>query len=162
MAHGEVVARVSHHWDRPMWRYATLRVLSKMYRKLLFNNLTILWNIKIHVLSFCRECPQMLCAKFGANQWNRLRGVWKSRFSEMGVPYITRFSTIQWTCGYKVFECPTKYMCVISQNALSLIIAPPSDGNQGQQYIMKFFGRCEVFSKKNVIICNKKSSLQKQ
>ena len=47
----------------------------------------------------------------------------------MGVAYITRFSTIQLTRGYKVFEYATKYMGVISQNALSLIVVPPSGGN---------------------------------
>ena len=64
---------VSCHWDRPMWTYATLRVLSKMYRKLLFNNLvlSIVWNIKILWMTFCQEGPQMLCAKFGENRWNR-------------------------------------------------------------------------------------------
>ena len=30
-----------------MWRYATLGVLRKMHRKLLFNNLSIVWNIKV-------------------------------------------------------------------------------------------------------------------
>ena len=35
-----------------MWRYATLCVLSKMYRKLLFNNLSIVWNIRIQKSKF--------------------------------------------------------------------------------------------------------------
>ena len=47
MAHGEVVTWVSCHWERPIWRYATLCVFSKMDRKLSFNNLTIVWNTKI-------------------------------------------------------------------------------------------------------------------
>ena len=68
MAHGEVVTWVTCHSDRPTWRYATLCVLSKMYRKLLFNNLSIVWNIKILLITFCQESPQMLCAKFGANR----------------------------------------------------------------------------------------------
>ena len=68
MAHGEVVTWVSCHSDRPMWRYATLRVLSTMYRKLLLNNLSIVWNIKIVLITFCQESPQMLCAKFHGNR----------------------------------------------------------------------------------------------
>ena len=43
------------------------------------------------------------------------------------------FIRIQCTCGYKVFECATKYMGVMSQNALSLIIAPPS-GRPGFEF----------------------------
>ena len=64
MAHGEVVTWVSCQSDRPMWRYATLGVLSKMYRKFLFNNLSIVWNI-IFFNNSCQESPQMLCSKFG-------------------------------------------------------------------------------------------------
>ena len=33
-----------------------------MYRKLLFKNLIIVWNIKIILISFSQESPQMLCA----------------------------------------------------------------------------------------------------
>ena len=65
MAHGEVV---SCHSDRPVWRYATLCVLSKMYRKLLANKLSIIGHIKIILISYCQDSPQMLCAKFGANR----------------------------------------------------------------------------------------------
>ena len=65
----------------------------------------------------------------------------------MGVAYMTTFSTIQGTCGYKVFECATQYMWVISQNAT-------------------FFSWCDLCSKfgefwgyvqavKNVIILDK-------
>ena len=36
--------------------------------------------------------------------------------------------------GCKVVECATKYMGVMSQNALSLIIAPPSGGNSTTDY----------------------------
>ena len=36
--------------------------------KLLFNNLSILWNIKILLIIFCQEGPHMLCAKLRANQ----------------------------------------------------------------------------------------------
>ena len=68
MAHGEVVTWVSCHSDRPMWRYAILHVLSKMYRKLLFNDLSTVWNIKIILISFCEESPQMLCAKVRGNR----------------------------------------------------------------------------------------------
>ena len=90
VAHGEVVTSGSCHSDRPVWRYATLCVLSKMYRKLLFNNLSIVWNVKILLIafchltfvtdlsivwnvkilliSFCQQRQQIMCAKFGANQ----------------------------------------------------------------------------------------------
>ena len=54
----------------------------------------------------------------------------------MGAAYITRG-----------FECATKFMWVISQNALSLVIAPPSGENWGRQQIMNIFGRCDVYSK---------------
>uniref|UniRef100_A0A671VF34 Cathepsin S, ortholog2, tandem duplicate 1 n=1 Tax=Sparus aurata TaxID=8175 RepID=A0A671VF34_SPAAU len=43
-----------------MWRYAILCVLSKTYRKLLFNNLSIVWNIKILLITLCQESPQIL------------------------------------------------------------------------------------------------------
>ena len=94
-------------------------VLSKTHRKLLFNNLSIVWNIKILLITFCQESPQMLCAKFGGNGWNCLGEVRKSRFAtfrEFAMACMTRFSTIQWTRGYMVFECATKYMWVTSQN----------------------------------------------
>ena len=58
----------------------------------------------------------------------------KKRLPEMGVASTTRFSTIHWMHGYKVFECATKCMGVISQNALSLITVPPSGGNSGVDY----------------------------
>ena len=45
----------------------------------------------------------------------------------MGMAYTTRFS------GYKVFECAIKYMGVARQNALALIVVPPSGANPGQQ-----------------------------
>ena len=48
----------------------------------------------------------------------------------MGVAYIMTFSKIEWMRGYKVFECATKYMWVISQNALSLIIVAIEDNNR--------------------------------
>ena len=38
--------------------------------------------------------------------------------------------------GYKVFECVIKYMGVISENALSLIIAPLSGGNSQQVVLL--------------------------
>ena len=72
---------VSCHSDRPVWRYATLPVLTKIYRNFLLNNLSIVWNIEICLASFCQDSPQMLCAKFCANRWNCLRGIWKSRFA---------------------------------------------------------------------------------
>ena len=68
VVHGEAVTWVSCHLDRPMWRYTTLCVLSKMYDKSLFSNLSIVWNIKILLITFCQERPQILCAKFGANR----------------------------------------------------------------------------------------------
>ena len=80
VAHGEVVTWVSCHSDRPMLRYATLCVLSKMYRKLLFNNLSIFWNIKILLTNFCRESPQMLYEKVGLRNFANLQkknGGWK-------------------------------------------------------------------------------------
>ena len=66
VGHGEAITRVSCPSDRPMWRYATLCVLIKMYRKLLFNNLSIVWFIKFFWFAFLfsQEGPQMLCAKF--------------------------------------------------------------------------------------------------
>ena len=65
----------------------------------------------------------------------------------MGMVYTKRHNTIHWTRGYKVFECVTKYMGVISQNALSLITAPPSGGNSGRKKIIKFFARWDLYSK---------------
>ena len=44
-AHGEVATWVSYHLATRMWRYATLPVCKEICRKLLFNNLNILWNI---------------------------------------------------------------------------------------------------------------------
>ena len=94
---------VSCHSDRPMWRYATLCVLSNMYRKLLFNNSSIVWNIRILLIAFCQESQQMLCAKFLVSRWNCLGGVWKvilwhfaKKSSRNGCGLITRFGTIQW------------------------------------------------------------------
>ena len=84
--------------------------LSKMYRKLLSNNLSIVLNIKILLITFCQESPQMLCAKFRWNWWNRLGGVQKSRFAtfrefagkktvgRMGVAYY------KFECGYSKFS----------------------------------------------------------
>ena len=40
VAHGEAVTWVSCHSGSPVWRYATLGVVSKICRKLLFNNLS--------------------------------------------------------------------------------------------------------------------------
>ena len=82
----------------------------------------------------------------------------------MGVAYT---STIQWMRGYKVFECATTYMWVISQNTLSLIIAPRSveieDDNRlwnllaGVMYIpsLMSFGVCS--GSENAIIWNEMS-----
>ena len=78
------VTWVSCHSDRPMWRYATLCVLSKMYNYLLFNNFSIVWNIKILLKTFGDDSPQMLCAKFRGNRWNCLGGVKKIRFATFG------------------------------------------------------------------------------
>ena len=120
------------------WFYGDVEicVLSKTHRKLLFNNLSIVWNIKILLITFCQESPQMLCAKFGGNGWNCLGEVRKSRFAtfrEFAMACMTRFSTIQWMRGYMVCECATKYMWVTSQNTPPLIIAPPGGGNWGRQ-----------------------------
>ena len=59
------------HLDTPMSRYATLTVQNEICRKLLFNNWSILWNIKILSITFCEEW----------NWWKRLGGVWKSGFA---------------------------------------------------------------------------------
>ena len=59
--------------------------------------------------------------KVGLQHFANLR---EKKEAEVGVAYITRFSRIQGTFGF--FECGTNYMAIISQNALSLIIAPPS------------------------------------
>ena len=55
----------------------------------------------------------------------------------MGVAYTTRLSSIHWMRAYKVFECVTKYMGGISQNALSVITAPPSGGSQDDNRLAK-------------------------
>ena len=49
---------------------------------------------------------------------------------EIGMAHITRFSTIQ--AMHVAIRFFFNYMAVISQNALSLIIAPPSCGNSQQ------------------------------
>ena len=128
-----------------------------------------MWSIKILLITFCQEGPQMLCAKFRANWWNSLGGVWKSRFSifcdvvnkkrwrKWAWPIPRHFSTIHWTREYKVFECVTKCLGVISQNALSSITAPSrleiQDDNRlqknlpGVTYICKFGEFWGVFRK---------------
>ena len=50
--------------------------------------------------------------KVGLRHFGNLR---KNNEAEMGVAYITRFSTIQGTRGYKVFECVIKYLGDIRQ-----------------------------------------------
>ena len=122
--------------DTPTWRYATPPVLTKMYRKLLFNNLSILRKISIILIAFCQEGPQIHCAKFGANQLYCWGGVQKSRFATFRECANksgggNERGTIQGTCGHvdsgnKLCECALKYMGVISQKILSMIIAPPS------------------------------------
>ena len=47
-----------------LWRYTTLPVVTKIYRKLFFHNFSILWNIKILFTTFRQECPQILGANF--------------------------------------------------------------------------------------------------
>ena len=42
-------------------------VLSRMYRKLLFDNWNNVWNIKILLISLRQESPKMLFVKFSAN-----------------------------------------------------------------------------------------------
>ena len=79
--HVKVLSQVSCHLDTPLWRYPTLPVWKEICRKLLFYNLSIVWPIKILLITFCQEGPQMLSAKFRANWWNRLGEVRKSRFS---------------------------------------------------------------------------------
>ena len=93
--HVKVLSQVSCHLDTPLWRYPTLPVWKEICRKLLFNNLSIVWPIKILLISFRQEGPQMLCAKFCANWLNCLGRVRKSRFSPFcNVAYTTRLSPI--------------------------------------------------------------------
>ena len=96
-----------------MWRYAILPVRNKICRKLLFNNLSIVWNVKILLITFCQEGPQMLClVKNGRQKWP-----------------ISRDSAQSTESVDTVFECTIKYMRVTSKNALPLIKAPPSGGH---------------------------------
>ena len=141
--------KIGFHVNRPtnVEISSTFLVFNQICRRLLFNNFSFLWTIKILLMPSC-ECTQMLSARFSACWWNCLEGVCKSRFltfcefvkkmvggNGRGLypTYITRLSTIHLTRIYKVFKCATKYMGVISQNALPLIIVPPSGGNSGWQ-----------------------------
>ena len=98
--------------------------MHKIYRKLLFNNLSIVWNIKILLV----QISEIAWEEFEKVGFATFREFAKKRKTEMGVAYITRFKIIHQTRGYKVFECAIKYMGALRQNALSLIIAPPSGG----------------------------------
>ena len=133
VAHGEVVTWVSCHWVRPVWRYATLCVLSKMFRKLLFNNLSIVWNIKILLITFCQENPQSFKCKsvklpgrrfvtFHAFFWKNVRRKWAWPIPRDSAQFSER----------EGFWMSDK-VWVISQKPLLLIIAPPSGGNWGRQ-----------------------------
>ena len=93
-----------------LWRYATFPALSRICRKLSFNNLSILRNIKILLIIFCQKkgfC--LLCAKFQIGEIAQKefeKDTWpidekKKTEAEMGVAYITRFSIIQGTHRYK-------------------------------------------------------------
>ena len=127
-----------------MWRYATLPVSNQICRKLLFNNLSIDWSIKILLKNFVRtvhRCSVPSFVQIGQISWEEFEKVglrlfsnlWKKTLAEMGVAYTTRFSTNHLIRGSKVFKCATQYMGIMSQNALSLIIAPSSGGNFGRQ-----------------------------
>ena len=83
---------------------------------------------KFLLIALCQESPQMLCAKFHGNQWNRLGGVWKSRF-------VTFCKFAKNNGGGH--GCATKYMWVMSQNFPCW----------GRQYIIHFFSRFDVYSK---------------
>ena len=132
MAHGELVTWVSCHSDRPMWRYPTLCVLSKMYRKLLFDNMSIVWNIKVLLISFCRESPQMLCSKsqMGEIGWEEfekvglqhLRMCVKNGRRKWAWPMWRHSAQFNERVDRRIFGCAAKCMWVISQNALSLVI----------------------------------------
>ena len=64
-----------------LFLFLSLPLLNQICRKLLFNNSKTNFSITSLLITFCQEGPQMLCAKFRANRWNRLGGVRKSRFS---------------------------------------------------------------------------------
>ena len=117
VAHGEVVTWVSCHWDTPMWRCATLCVLSKMYRRLLFNNLSIVWNIKILLTSFLGEVRKSRFAIF--REFAEKIGGWKWAWPMSW--HSAQFSEL-------------------------VDIAAPSGGIRGRQETMTFFGRCDVYS----------------
>ena len=70
-----------------MGRYATLCVLSKMYRKLLFDNLSIVWNIKIILIFFFvrrihRCCVQSL-VQIGEMAWEVFEKVGLRHFADL-------------------------------------------------------------------------------
>ena len=130
--HGEVVTWVWCNSDRPMWRYVTLPVLTKMYRKFYL------------IFKYCLEYQNSFDNFLSGVSTDAVHKVWYK--SEMGVTYITRFNTIQSRRGYKFFWMWINYMGVVSQNTLLLIIAPPSGGHSWWQYIITFFTRCDVYS----------------
>lgn len=68
--------------------------------------------------------------------------------NERGIyqPIQLRHRLIMRLSTTNVIEWLTKYISVISQNALSLILAPPSGENSGQQQIIAFFATSEQFS----------------
>ena len=101
VAHGEVVTRVSCHSDRPIWRYPKLYVLSKMYRKLLFNNLSIIWNIKILFCCFLSgESKDDVCKVFGEIAWEEFKKVGLRNFANLwkkGQWKMLSFGTKKWS-----------------------------------------------------------------
>ena len=84
--------------------------------------------------------------KAGLQHFTNLRKKKNGR-QEWAWPIWRDFCKIQGTHGYKVVECAIKYIGVISQNALSKIIAPPNGWNSRRQWIIKFFARCDLYSK---------------
>ena len=94
----------------------------------LFYILGVFWPIKILLINFCQEGPQMLHGKFGTAWSNFLGGVWKSKFFNLtqfcewkvtvkvGVTYTTQFSPIQRARQCNVSHCATHYVWVMGQN----------------------------------------------
>ena len=84
-----------------------------MYRKLLFNNLSIVWNIKILLITFCQKIH---LANLGEkNSWRKW--VW---------PISQDSPQFRESVGIRFFNVRQR---VISQNTLALIIVPPSGEN---------------------------------
>ena len=125
-----------------MWRYATLPVLSQISRKLSFNNMGILWNITILWITFVKRVHRNCVWSFlqiGEFAWEEFGKIGLQHFVNLREKKKKGRQKWAWSISRDsaqfrewldmVFECATKYMGVISQNTLSLIISPPSGGN---------------------------------